>query len=175
MARPDLTGWSSTERISPTGAVQFEQLVTSTRPLVDQSEAGARELGRSYWLAVESTTRRLVRARERGGGVSLRLFGRLTLLHFGAPETVVDSAGVLTTFPITGGLLARSPGGSITFSQTAPPAVQLRATIDGFFPRLAGRPGAPSWTGALYRHVQQRIHTNVSRRYFRRLIAEEQA
>jgi hypothetical protein len=175
VARADLTGWSSTERISPTGAVQFEQLVTSARPLVEQSEAGARELARSYWLAVESTTRRVVRARERHGEVRLMLFGRLTMLRFGAPETVVDGAGVLTRFPIAGGLLARSAGGSITFSQTAPPQVQLRATIDGFFPRLAGRPGAPSWTGALYRHVQQRIHTDVSRRYFRRLIGEEPA
>jgi hypothetical protein len=175
VARADLTGWSSTERISPSGAVQFEQLVTATRPLVEQSEAGARELAKSYWMAVESTTRRLVRARERNGEIRLVLFGRLTVLRFAAPETVVDGAGVLTRFPIAGGLLARSPGGSITFSQSAPPAVQLRATIDGFFPRLAGRPGAPSWTGALYRHVQQRIHTNVSRRYFRRLIGQEPA
>ena len=55
------------------------------------------------------------------------------------------------------------------------PAVELRATIDGFFPRLGGRPGGPAWTGALYRHVQQRIHTSISRRYFRRLIGEEPA
>jgi hypothetical protein len=175
MARRTLTGWSSTERISPTGAVQFEQLVTSVAPLVEHSEAGARELAQAYWLAVESTTRRFVRARRRGGEIDLRLFGRLTLLRFGAPETVVDGTGVLTRFPIAGGLLARSPGGSITFSQTTPPTVRLRATIDGFFPRLAGRPGAPSWTGALYRHVQQRIHTNVSRRYFGRLIGQEPA
>ena len=53
------------------------------------------------------------------------------------------------------------------------PAVELRATIDGFFPRLGGRPGGPAWTGAIYRHVQQRIHTSISRRYFQRLIGEE--
>jgi hypothetical protein len=82
---------------------------------------------------------------------------------------------VLSCYAITGGLLARAPGGSISFSQTAPPGVQLRATIDGFFPRLGGRPGGPAWTGALYRHIQQRIHTNVSRRYFRRLIGEAPA
>jgi len=173
MARPDLTGWSSTERVSETGAVQFEQLVTSSRPLVEHSEAGALALAERYWSEVELTTRRLVRVHRREGAIALRLLGRWTLLRFGAPTAVADETGVLSRFPITGGALARTPGGSITFSQTAMPAVQLQATIDGFFPRLGGRPGRPAWTGALYRHVQQRIHTSISRRYFRRLIGEE--
>ena len=173
MPRPDLTGWSSTERVSEAGAVQFEQLVTSSRPLVEHSEAGALALAESYWSEVEITTRRLVRVRRRDGVIALRLLGRWTLLRFGAPTAVVDETAVLSRFPITGGALARTPGGSITFSQTAMPAVQLRATIDGFFPRLGGRPGGPAWTGGLYRHVQQRIHTSISRRYFRRLIGEE--
>ena len=56
MARPKLTGWSSTERVSPTGAVQFEQLVTSSRPLVEHSEAGALALAECYWNEVELTT-----------------------------------------------------------------------------------------------------------------------
>jgi hypothetical protein len=175
VSRGRLTGWSSSERVSPTGAVQFEQLVTSTRPLVEQSEAGALELATAYWQAVETTTRQVVRVRRREGEITLRLLGLVTLLRFGAPETVVDDAGVLSRYAIAGGLLARSPGGSITFSQMAPPNVQLRATIDGFFPRLGGRPGGPAWTGALYRHIQQRIHTHVSHRYFRRLIGEEPA
>lgn len=175
MTRPRLTGWSSTERVSPTGAVQFEQLVTSSRPLVEHSEAGALALAARYWNEVDVTTRRLVRAHESNGEIALQLFGRLTLLRFGAPETTVDEAGVLSRFSITGGLLARTPGGSITFSQTAMPAVELRATIDGFFPRLGGRPGGPAWRGGLYRHVQQRIHTSISRRYFQRLIGEEPA
>jgi hypothetical protein len=173
MARPKLTGWTSTERISPTGAVQFEQRVTSSRPLVELSEAGALALGDRYWKEVEAATHRLVRVRLREPESELRLLGRWTLLRFGAPQTVVDSSGVLSRFAIVGGLLARAPSGSITFSQTAGPAIELRATIDGFFPRLAGRPGGPAWTGALYRHVQRRIHTSVSRRYFRRLLAEE--
>ena len=173
MARPKLTGWKSTERVSPAGAVQFEQLVTSTRPLVEQSEAGALALAEHYWNEVELTTHRLVRVRRRGEQITLRLFGRWTLLRFGAPETAIDETGVLSRFPITGGALARTSGGSITFSQTAMPAVELRATIDGFFPRLGGRPGGPAWTGGLYRHVQQRIHTSISRRYFQRLIGEE--
>ena len=147
MTRRILTGWSSTERRSPTGAVEFEQLVTSTRPLVAYSEAGARELAERYWREVETATRRLVRARHREGAVALLLFGRWTLLRFDAPRTVVDDAGVLTSFAITGGPLVRTPGGSITFSQSAQPHVQLRATIDGFFPRLGGRANGPAWTG----------------------------
>ncbi len=90
-------------------------------------------------------------------GIELRLLGRWPLLRFGAPQTLVDASGVLCRFPITGGLLARSPGGSITFAQVVAPAIELRATIDGFYPRLSAR---------LYRHVQQRIHTSISRRYF---------
>ncbi|MDX6538499.1 MAG: hypothetical protein QOI71_109 [Gaiellales bacterium] len=175
MSRRTLAGWSSTERRSPAGAVEFEQLVTSTRPLVAYSEAGARELAERYWREVETATRRLVRARHREGAVALLLFGRWTLLRFEAPRTVVDESGVLTSFAITGGLLVRTPGGSITFSQSAQPRVQLRATIDGFFPRLGRRQEGPAWTGGLYRHVQQRIHTAISRRYFARLIDEEAA
>jgi hypothetical protein len=173
MARPALTGWSSSERVSPAGAVEFEQRAQATRPLVELSADGALELGSRYWREVEAATHRLVRARTRDGEVELRGLGVLTLLRFGRPETAVDEARVLSRFPIVGGLLARSPAGAISFSQTSGPPVELRATIDGFFPRLAGRPGAPAWTGALYRHVQRRLHTSISDRYFRRMIGEE--
>ena len=172
MARPELTGWSSTERYSPSGAVRLEQRVRATSPLVETSEAGAIALGDRYWQEVESFTRRLVRARTRGAEVELRLLGRLTLLRFGEPKTVVDESGVLSSYPIVGGLLARGPAGSITFAQTVGPAIDVRATVEDFLPRLAGRPGGPAWTRALYRQVQQRLHTSISRRYFRRLIGE---
>jgi hypothetical protein len=175
MARRILEGWSSTERRSPAGAVEFEQLVTSSRPLVAYSEQGGRELGERYWREVEATTFGLVRARHRNDEVTLRLLGVLTLLRFGAPETTVGEHGVRSCFPVTGGLLARTPGGSISFSQTPFPGVRIRATIDGYFPRLGGRPGRPAWTGGLYGHVQQRIHTSISRRFFARLIDEEAA
>ena len=171
--RAELSGWMSTERVSPEGAVEFEQRVHATRPLVELSESGALSLAERYWPEVEATTRHTVRARRRGDELELRLFGRVALLRFGPPEIVVDGAGALARYPIVGGLLARSPGGSISFSQTTTDPVELRATIDGFFPRLAGRPGGPVWTGALYRHVQRRLHTSISRRYFRRLIGEE--
>ena len=42
------------------------------------------------------------------------------------------------------------------------------ATIRGFYPRLAAREGRSDWTGALYSHVQSRIHVAISRRYFMR-------
>ena len=163
MARPTLMGWSSTERKSPDGAVQFEQRVSATRPLVELTERGARALGERYWQEVEACTHGLVRARRHAEEIELRLLGRWPLLRFGAPRTLVDPSGVLVRFPIVGGQLARSPGGSITFAQVVAPAIELRATIDGFYPRLSAR---------LYRHVQQRIHTSVSRRYFTRLLAE---
>jgi hypothetical protein len=172
VARPQLTGWSSAESQSPDGAVQFEQRVHATRPLVEFSERGALALGSRYWEEVAVATGRLVRPHRTGQELELRLLGRWTLLRFGAPQAAVDDSGVWSRFAIVGGLLARAPGGSITFAQTAGPVVELRATVDGFFPRLGGRPGGPPWTGALYRHVQRRLHTSVSRRYFRRLIAE---
>jgi hypothetical protein len=170
--RPQLTGWSSTERQSPDGSVQFSQSVRATRPLVELSERGALALGARYWEEVEAATRRLVRTRARGEELELRLLGCWTLLRFGPPQTSVEASGVASRFAIAGGILARAPGGSITFAQVVEPVVELRATIDGFFPRLGGKPGGPPWTGALYRHVQRRIHTSVSRRYFRRLIAQ---
>ncbi|MGZ4337023.1 MAG: hypothetical protein ACXVRA_06885, partial [Gaiellaceae bacterium] len=121
---------------------------------------------------VEAYTHGLVRACERERDLELRLLGRWTLLRFGAPQTVVNESGALSRFPIVGGLLARAPAGSITFAQTIRPTIELRATIDDFLPRFDGRPGGPAWTGALYRHVQRRLHTSVSHRYFRRLIGE---
>ena len=172
MARRELFGWSSTEQYSETGAVRFEQRVRAAHPLVDSTEQGALVLGQRYWSEVERFTCRLVRVRHRGNELELRLLGRFTLLRFGPPQTVVDDAGTLSRFPIVGGLLARSPSGSITFSQTAGASVELRATIDGFFPRLDSRPGHHPWTGALYRQVQRRLHLVISRRYFRRLIGE---
>ena len=172
MARPELAGWSSTERYSPQGAVWLEQRVRATRPPVELSEAGALELGERYWQEVESVTRRLVRVGNRGPEVELRLLGRWVLLRFGAPEILVDESRAVSRYSIVGGLLARGPAGSITFAQSVGPTVELRATVEDFLPRLAGRPGGPAWTRALYRQVQQRLHTSISRRYFRRLIGE---
>jgi hypothetical protein len=116
---------------------------------------------------------RLVRARSRGGWTELRVLGRWPLLLAFAPARVrVGNSGVVCRYPICGGLLARRPSGAISFSQTGPPAVELRSAITGFFPALAARPGSPDRTGALYAHVQARLHVAISWRYFARLIAE---
>jgi hypothetical protein len=63
-----------------------------------------------------------------------------------------------------GGLLARSPGGALVVAQTGRERTELYVAVTGFFARLG--------SGAVYRHVQQRIHMAVSRRYFTRLIEE---
>lgn len=170
MRRRELFGWSSSEQYSPDGAVRFEQRVRSARPLVESTEAGALALGARYWREVERCTLGLVQATARDGQLELRLLGRVTLLRFGPPQTVVDESGAASRFPIVGGLLARVPAGSITFSQRVNPEVELRATIEGFFPRLDSRPGRHPWTGTLYRQVQRRVHLSISRRYFRRLV-----
>ncbi|MCY7304107.1 MAG: hypothetical protein LH654_13970 [Thermoleophilia bacterium] len=170
--RSNLDGWNSTEEYGSGGAVRLEQWVRPPGLVVELSEEGALALGRGYWLEVESFTHRLVRARQRRGVLELRLFGRWTLLRFGDPEAAADESGAFSRFPIVGGLLARRPGGSITFAQTVRPALELRATVDGFFPRLNGRPGRPVWTGALYLQVERRLHTEISHRYFTRMIRE---
>ena len=167
-----LAGWSSTDECALGGAVRLEQRVRPPSLVVDLSEEGGLALGRGYWQGVESFTYRFVRARQRGAELELRLFGRWTLLRFGDPEAAADESGALSRFPIVGGLLARSAGGSITFAQTVRPALELRVTVDGFFPRLNGRPGWPVWTGALYRQVERRLHAEISRHYFTQMIGE---
>ena len=47
--------------------------------------------------------------------------------------------------------------------------VRLESAIAAFHPRLAARPGAPAWTGELYKRVQARLHVAISRSYFREL------
>ncbi len=107
-------------------------------------------------------------------GMELRVIGRWPLLlAFGPPVTDVARRSLRCCYPITGGLLARRPGGEIVFAQDrVGDQLCLRSTITGFFPTLATRPGRPDWTGALYSQVQRRVHVAVSRRYFARLIQE---
>ena len=71
-----------------------------------------------------------------------------------------------------GGLLARRPAGEIVFAQVggSPPSRPLDDSR--LLPELAARQGERDWTGALYSHVQSRVHVAISRRYFARLIAE---
>jgi hypothetical protein len=58
-----------------------------------------------------------------------------------------------------GGLLIRQPGGELSLSQSGSQPAELRAAVR-------------RWSGTSYEQVQLRFHVAISRRYFRRLIAE---
>ena len=153
-----LEGWQSSQRVTRDGAVESEQRARLPRPVVPDTDDGARRLGAEYWQAVRAATFGLVRPRTTTVGVELRAFG-IVLLAFGQPETAADGERVTCTFPIRRGLLVRAPGGTLTLEQTTGP--EIRSAIADFHPRLGG---------ALYSQVQRRFHLAVSRRYFRRLM-----
>jgi hypothetical protein len=169
----DLPGWRSSETRLKNGAVESEQRAWLKEPVVEMSEAGARRLGSVYWREVSHTTRGFVRGGPEDD-VELRVIGRgPALLRFGPAEVSVEACGVSCTFPIVGGVLSRTPSGTLTFAQRRlDDRVLLVSAIAGFHPTLAGRPGAPAWTGELYKRVQARIHVAISGNYFRRLITE---
>jgi hypothetical protein len=134
-------------------------------PVVAPSPAGALDLGARYWSEVGSASRGLLRRRDTGSGVELRLFAfGPSLLRFGPPELHVSADRVSCRYPICGGLLARRPGGAITLSQCGVEETELRATVTAYVPRLA--------LPLVYDRLQHRLHVRISRRYFRRLIAE---
>src|SRR3954454_7305959 len=153
-----MDGWQSSHRQAPDGAIKSEQRVDLTRPVVEFSTAGAERLGHSYWREVRRLTGSLVLARERGGTLELRLLGGPVLLRFDRPTIEVSETRAFCSYPIAGGWLTRRAGGELSFEQTAG---GLRSTVRGFFPRVAH-----------YDRVQGRAHVAISRRYFRRLIAE---
>ena len=175
MIRPrshETGGWSSSHRRRSDGAIESTQRMVAPRPVVEHTVDGATILGAAYWREVERLTRGLVRTRSRSSGMELRVTRRgPTLLRFGPPQPTATANAVSTTYPITGGLLARRAAGSITLSMhRGADGVELRSAIAGYHPTLAARPGAPTWTGELYDQIQARVHARVSRRYFQRLI-----
>jgi hypothetical protein len=153
-----MEGWQSWHRQAPDGAIESEQRVALARPVVEFSTAGAERLGRSYWREVGRLTGSLVRPRERGGGLELRVLGGPVLLRFGRPTLEAGETRAFCSYPICGGLLTRRAAGELTFEQTPD---TLSSTVRGFFPRVAS-----------YDRLQGRAHVAISRRYFRRLIAE---
>jgi hypothetical protein len=166
LGRMHLEGWDGRQRQTEAGAVESEQRVALSAPVVEFSERGAERLGRVYWREVRRCTLGLVRKR----GDEIRFLGHgPALLRFGEPVLEARPGLVSCRYPIRGGLLTRRPEGEIDFVQSAS---ELRSSIRGFFPALAAHEGEPDWTGALYNLVQSRIHVAVSRRYFARLIAE---
>jgi hypothetical protein len=165
-----VNGWQAWQHQTADGAVESEQRVALERPVVEFSTSGAERLGRTYWREVRRLTGSLVRPRERGDSLELRLIGNgPVLLRLGRPTVEATETRASCSYPIEGGLLASRAAGEITFEQTAG---SMRSTIRGFFPRLAAREGKADWTGALYNQLQSRAHVAISRRYFQRLIAE---
>jgi hypothetical protein len=162
-----VTGWESTERVLDSGGFESRQRVLVPEPVVELSEAGARTLGVTYWLAVDRFTCGGVRANWTGGGGKLKLLGGATLLTFGPPELSVAHGEVACTHEIRGGLLAVRAGGTVTLAQRAEDGHhELSVAVAEYLPRLAPRAGEPRWKGALYAKGQSAFHAAVSRRYF---------
>ena len=158
MSRVRLEGWRSFAQRDEDGAIESDERVLVSRPVVPATEAGARLLGEHYWYTVRRASFGLVRLRGTREGTVLRL-ARAPLLRFAPAELSAGDDGVRCSVPVSGGLLARRPGGTLVLSQS--PDGELRAALRGFVPRLASRP---------YEWIQRRIHVAISRRFFRRLI-----
>lgn len=166
-----LYGWESTERLLESGDFESRQRVFAKESAVEESEAGARWLGLTYWQAVDGFTRGSVRASWGDQGGRLRLVGGAVLLRFGPPELRYADGTVSCRYAIEGGILALRPGGSVTLAQRAEGGEwEFSVTVEEYAPRLAARSGAPWWTGALYAKGQSPFHAAVSRRYFEHLV-----
>ena len=165
--------WSSKNARSPSGAFESVQSAKLPAPVVECSAAGARRLGELYWRELECSTLGLIRARPSAGAPQLRLLGLgPALLRFGQPELAVSSSAVSCLYAIQGGLLTRTPGGSISFTQTGSDDVEVRSVISGYFPRLAAPLDRPRSNGMLYPQIQARLHVALGRRYVARLWRE---
>jgi hypothetical protein len=164
--------WSSTQAQAPSGAFESVQRVELPGPVVEYSVAGARRLGELYWRELERSTRRLVRVRGAERAPELRLLGvGPPLLRLGEAEVTVAPELVRCAYAICGGVLARGPGGTISFTQAGGNAIEIRATLTGFLPRLASR-RRRRWNGLLYAHGQARLHVAAGRSYLARLWQE---
>jgi hypothetical protein len=165
--------WSSTQTRSPSGAFESVQRTAFSTPVVERSAAGAKLLGEVYWREVQRSTLGVIRVRRSADGLDVRLLGvGPALFRFGRPEHAVNPTIVRCLYPIRGGLLVRTPGGSISFTQTGSGVVEVSSAIAGFFPRLAARRQRRRWQGLLYPQVQARLHVALGRRYFARLWRE---
>ena len=164
--------WSWSQSRSSAGSFESVQRTRVPTPVVERSAAGAKRLGDVYWNEVQRSTGGVVRALESARGVELRMLGiGPALLRFGPPEHVATPVSVTCRHPILGGLLARVPGGSISFSQTEASEVELSSSIEGFYPRLAPRRSRRRWNGVLYPQLQTRLHRALGHRYLARLRA----
>jgi hypothetical protein len=158
-----LDGWRSFERVRPDGAVDSVQSVLIAAPVVEATADSASSLGERYWRQVRHASHGLVRWREHDGRVELRLLSAgPTLLRFTGGRVSTGPGEVGCSYAIDGGLLARRPGGAITFTQSDGDPSELSVAVEGYFPRL----------GRLLGPLQSRFHVHVSRRYFRAWLRE---
>jgi hypothetical protein len=164
---PMLDGFRSEMRRASDRSVVTAQQVTTPRPVVPFSEAGARELGHAYWESVARVSLGFVRCRERADRVELRLLGLgPPLLLFGGAELIFEDEHVSCSYRIRGGLLAHGETGTLRMSQDGRENGRLRVAVEGFFARLGG--------GRLY-GLQHRLHLAISRRYFSLLLRDHVA
>ena len=155
---------------SDDGAFASGERVLVAGPVVEFSEHGARVLADRYWLEVSRVSRGVVRRRDTSLGLELRLLDRgPCLLRFGPAERTSNVDEVRCRYPIAADnarlvtTLTRHPGGELSLSQSGSQPAELRAAVRAFVPR---------WSGTWYEQVQLRFHVAISRRYFKRLIAE---
>jgi hypothetical protein len=162
----ELDGWRSTQRRNADGSIESRQWIVAHTPLVEPSPDGARELGRSYWLAVRRASRGLVRCHERADGVELRMHGlRRALLTFGPAQLTADAEGVGCSYRVTGGLLAARAGGTLALAQTGGADAGIEVRVSGFAPRLS----------LLHDRLQRRVHDSASRCFFRQLSSDRRS
>ena len=113
------------------GAVTVEDSVPATAPL-------SGDLIRTLFMpSISTVTLGLIRLRDR-----TQYLGPMTIHTFGPPQVTRNSV----TWPILGGLLAASPGGSITIESSS---TELKARVEGYRPMLP-RP--------IYEQTQLRLH-----------------
>lgn len=153
-------GFETLDRLE-NGVSLSRQRALLPREPVERSEAGARRLGATYWLAVQRSTLGAVRARWGPAGGSLRLFGLLPLFRFGPEEARADAGAVTYRCAILGGILAARAGGHVLLEQRAQgEGAEIVATVSGYRPRTPSR---------LHCAVQRPFHLAVSRRWLRSL------
>lgn len=124
------------------GAVTVEDSVATSAPL------SGGMLRSAFMPSISTVTLGIIRLRDRA-----LYLGPVAIHRFGPPRTATNSV----TWPITGGLLTASPGGSLTIESTA---TELKATVDGYRPMLPR---------SIYEQTQLRLHHALVRLQLLRL------
>jgi len=146
-----------------------QQRISLDHAVVEASERGARMLADAYWAEIRRLTLGTVRVRTELGGLELVFVGIVTLFRFGRPELVATPDRVECCFPITGGILAKRSGGTLSIAQHAGADPELVVTVEDYAPRLDSGPERGGVRTFAYRHLQRRAHAAIGRRYLARM------